>query len=103
MLFYLSRTDFQEPVHPKLGRRDGTCPPCRHTGVIDMRVRPAMFTLKATCPRFRAEADAGFSTDPQTLIRCGELRVLVLCDDCREYQRLLVRNLHEASPKRAAA
>jgi hypothetical protein len=53
-----------------------------------------MYMLKATCPRCRAEVDTGLTADEHTFTNCQELRVLVLCDDCREYQKMLVRDLY---------
>lgn len=63
-----------------------------------------MAILKATCPRCRTEVETGLTADDSTLRSCGHLRVLVLCDECREYQRLLVRDLYRVDrPAEAAA
>ncbi len=54
-----------------------------------------MSILKAKCPRCRAELDTGIHADEETFGDLGEnLKVLVLCDDCREYQRMLVKDLY---------
>ncbi len=52
-----------------------------------------MYMLKATCPRCRTEVETGLTADEHTLRNCGDLRVLVLCDECREYQKMLVKDL----------
>jgi hypothetical protein len=50
--------------------------------------------LIATCPRCRTETNTGIAADEQTISELGEkLQVLVLCDDCNEYQRMLVKDL----------
>ena len=53
-----------------------------------------MDTMKATCPRCRTEVDTGLTADKHTFTSCQELRVLVLCDECREYQKMLVKDLY---------
>ncbi len=55
-----------------------------------------MYMLKATCPRCRTEVDTGLTADEQTFRSCQDLRVLVLCEQCREYQKLLVKDLSVA-------
>lgn len=62
-----------------------------------------MLALKSICPRCRCEVDIGLSVDAQTIATCGDLRVLVLCDDCREYHRVLVRDLYQDAFLEAAA
>ncbi len=57
-----------------------------------------MSILKAKCPRCRAELDTGIHADEETFVDLEEnLKVLVLCDDCREYQRMLVKDLYSAT------
>ncbi len=57
-----------------------------------------MSIWKAKCPRCRAELDTGIHADEETFGDLGEnLKVLVLCDDCREYQRMLVKDLYIAT------
>jgi RNase P subunit RPR2 len=53
-----------------------------------------MYMLKAICPRCRTEVDTGLKADEHSLTSCQELRVLVLCDECREYQKMLVKDLY---------
>lgn len=54
-----------------------------------------MSILKAKCPRCRAELDTGIHADQETLRDLGpDLKVLVLCDDCRAYQKMLVKDLY---------
>lgn len=53
-----------------------------------------MYMLKATCPRCRAEVETGLVADERTFRSCQELGVLVLCDECREYQKMLVKDLY---------
>ena len=56
-----------------------------------------MFLLKAKCPRCRAEVNTGLLADEQTLQELGpKLQVLVLCDACEEYQKMLVQELYRA-------
>ena len=44
--------------------------------------------LLATCPQCRTKINTGISADEQSLLELGPtLQVLVLCDECREYQR----------------
>ncbi len=51
--------------------------------------------LIATCPRCRSEVNTGLTADEQTIQGLGpRLQVLVLCDECSEYQRMLVSDLH---------
>ena len=61
-----------------------------------------MRMLKATCPRCRSEADTGVTADERTLASCHDLRVLVLCDECRTYQKMLVADLYLESAAEAA-
>ncbi len=53
--------------------------------------------LKATCPRCRNEVDTGVTADEHTLQERGDEGVLVLCDECREYQKMLVKDLYLAA------
>ena len=53
-----------------------------------------MIMLKATCPRCRTEVETGLAADEHTFRSCQELRVLVLCDEYREYQKMLVKDLY---------
>jgi hypothetical protein len=51
--------------------------------------------LMATCPRCRSEGSTGISADPKTMQELGpKLQVLVLCDNCREYQKMMVKELY---------
>jgi len=60
--------------------------------------------LMATCPRCRKEIDTGISADQQTMHELGPtLPVLVLCDNCREYQRMVVKDLYLAPVVKAVA
>ncbi len=52
-----------------------------------------MYMLKAACPRCRTEVETGLTADEHMLRDCQDLRVLVLCDECREYQKMLVKDL----------
>ncbi len=56
-----------------------------------------MSVLKATCPRCRNEVDTGVTADEHTLQQRGDEGVLVLCDECREYQKMLVKDLYLAA------
>ena len=57
-----------------------------------------MSLLKATCPRCRSEVNTGLSADHRTLQELGpKLQVLVLCDECRQYQKMLVKDLYLAT------
>ncbi len=56
-----------------------------------------MSVLKATCPRCRTEVDTGVTADEHTLQQCRDEGVLVLCDECREYQKMLVKDLYLAA------
>jgi hypothetical protein len=50
------------------------------------------------------EVDTGISADEQTIHELGPtLRVLVLCDNCSEYQRMMVKDLYLASVVKAVA
>lgn len=61
-------------------------------------------SLMATCPQCRMEVDTGISADEQTMHELGPtLRVLVLCDNCSEYQRMMVKDLYLASVVTAVA
>jgi len=53
-----------------------------------------MYMVQATCPRCRSEVDTGLTADEHTFRSCQDLRVLVLCEECREYQKMLVRDLY---------
>ena len=54
-------------------------------------------TLMATCPQCRTEVNTGICADAQTMDELGpKLEVLVLCDSCREYQRMMVNELYFA-------
>jgi RNase P subunit RPR2 len=60
--------------------------------------------LMATCPRCRTEMSTGISADEQTMRELGpKLQVLVLCDNCREYQRMMVKDLYFARVVNAVA
>ncbi len=62
-----------------------------------------MSILIATCPRCRSEVNTGVSADEQTMTQLGpSLQVLVLCDECNEYHKALVRELRLASEPAAA-
>lgn len=61
-----------------------------------------MATLRATCPRCRSEIDTGVSADEQTVKSCHDLRVLVLCDECREYHKMFVKDLQLVETPEAA-
>ena len=53
-----------------------------------------MAILMATCPRCRTEVSTGISADAETMQQLGpKLQVLVLCDECSAYQKVLVKNL----------
>jgi hypothetical protein len=57
--------------------------------------------LMATCPRCRSEVNTGLSADERTMQELGpKLQVLVL--DCREYQKMMVRDMYIASDAIAA-
>ncbi len=54
--------------------------------------------LMAMCPRCRTEVSTGVAADETTMHELGpKLEVLVLCDSCREYQRVMVKDLYFAS------
>jgi RNase P subunit RPR2 len=57
-------------------------------------VEVTMYMLEATCPRCRTSVDTGLTADEQMIKSCQDLRVLVLCDECREYQKMLVKDLY---------
>jgi len=60
--------------------------------------------LMATCPHCRTEVNTGIAADEHTMHDLGpKLEVLVLCDSCREYQRMMVRDLYFARESEAAA
>jgi hypothetical protein len=61
------------------------------------RIRKRMSILKATCPQCRTEVDTGLKADEHTIQQCSCIGVLVLCDECREYQKMLVRDLYLAA------
>ena len=71
-------------------------------GILEM---PIMSILLAKCPQCRIEVDTGISADDCTMRQLGpRLQVLVLCDECRAYQKMLVRDLYFAdSPNVVAA
>jgi RNase P subunit RPR2 len=56
-----------------------------------------MSVLKVTCPQCRTEVDTGLTADEPTLREYRETAVLVLCDKCREYQKVLVSELYLAA------
>jgi len=61
-------------------------------------------TLMAMCPQCRTEVNTAISADERTMQELGpNLEVLVLCDSCREYQRMMVKDLYFASSPRGAA
>jgi hypothetical protein len=50
------------------------------------------------------EVDTGISADEDTMQELGPtLQVLVLCDNCCEYQRMMVKDLHLAPDVTAVA
>jgi hypothetical protein len=50
------------------------------------------------------EVDTGISADEQTMRELGPtLQVLVLCDNCSEYQRMMVKDLRLAPVVNAVA
>jgi len=56
--------------------------------------RDVMPTLTAKCPRCKSEDDTGIAADQQTMRELGpSLSVLVLCERCREYQKMMVEDL----------
>jgi|GEM_PF-1542689 len=56
-----------------------------------------MSILLAKCPQCRIEVDTGISADDWTMRQLGpRLQVLVLCDDCRAYQKMMVSELYFA-------
>ena len=56
-----------------------------------------MSILLAKCPQCRTEVDTGISVDDCTMRELGpRLEVLVLCDACCAYQKMLVRDLYFA-------
>ena len=61
--------------------------------------------LLAKCPQCRTEVDTGISADVCTMRKLGPwVQVLVLCDECRAYQKMMVRELYFAdSPNVVAA
>lgn len=62
-----------------------------------------MFMLMATCPRCRSEVNTGISADEHTMRELGPgLKVLVLCDTCRAYQKMMVKDLYFAAEEVAA-
>ena len=62
-----------------------------------------MSMLMATCPRCRAEVNTGISADEQTMQELGPgLKVLVLCDSCRAYQKMMEKDLYFAAEEVAA-
>jgi len=65
----------------------------------------SMSILLARCPRCRTELDTGISADESTMQKLGpRLHVLVVCDDCHVYQKMMVRDLYFAcSPEEVAA
>jgi hypothetical protein len=62
-----------------------------------------MSMLMATCPRCRSEVNTGISADEHTMQELGpSLKVLILCDTCRAYQKMMVRDLYFAAEEVAA-
>ena len=62
--------------------------------------------LMAICPRCRTEVNTGISVDNQTMHQLPlGLEVSVMCGNCREYQRMMVKDLFfaQAGPHCAAA
>jgi hypothetical protein len=56
-----------------------------------------MSDLISKCPQCRSEVNTGISADEHTMRELGpKLQVLVLCDHCRKYQKLMVEDLHFA-------
>ncbi len=54
--------------------------------------------LMAMCPRCKIEVNTGVSADTNTIRELGsKLQVLVLCDECRHYHKMLVKDLHLAN------
>ena len=63
-----------------------------------------MAMLMAMCPRCRTETNTGISADVHTMQELGPtLAVLVLCDSCSEYHRMMVKDLHFGEPEAAVA
>ena len=61
-------------------------------------------TLMAMCPQCRIEVNTGVAADEPTVHELGsKLEVLVLCDSCREYHRMMVKDLYFARTSEAAA
>jgi hypothetical protein len=57
----------------------------------------------AVCPRCRTEANTGLSADDWgTPQQEPKLQVLMLCDDCNEYQKILVNDLQMAADEARA-
>jgi hypothetical protein len=62
-----------------------------------------MSELMAKCPSCRSEVATGISADECTKRELGpKLQVLVLCDHCRECQRMMVKDLYFATREIAA-
>lgn len=67
------------------------------------KARTIMAMLVATCPQCRVETNTGISADDDTIHELGpKPAVLVLCDSCRDYQRMMVENLYIVSMPRVA-
>ena len=63
-----------------------------------------MTTLVAECPRCRSEADTGIAADHETMQELGPaLSVLVLCDGCRDYRKMMVEDIFFAPDSRELA
>ncbi len=57
-----------------------------------------MSVLRTKCPMCRNVVDTGIDADEETLQELGpELQLQVLCGDCRQYQKILVKDLYIGS------
>lgn len=57
-----------------------------------------MRTLSAICPRCRSDVDTGIAADQEMMRQLGpKLSVLILCDNCRKYHKMMVEDLYFAA------
>ena len=62
-----------------------------------------MSMLMAICPRCRSKVSTGVSADAHTMQDLGpKLQVLVLCDRCREYQKMMLKDMYFDKDEAAA-
>ena len=62
-----------------------------------------MSMLMAICPRCRSKVVTGVSADEHTMKDLGpKLQVLVLCDRCREYQKMMLKDMYFEKDEAAA-